>query len=66
MHWVDCYYLETWYRKYITLTYFFQFCPDKTGQNWEKTWKMSEMVEKIIIKLNFLQKIICIWLIGTV
>ena len=28
MHLVDCNYLETWYRKYITLTYFFQFYPD--------------------------------------
>ena len=55
-------------RKKVEETYFFQFCPDKTGRNWiklEKTWKMSEMLEKIIIILNFLQKIICIWLIGT-
>ena len=39
---------------------------EETGQNWKKLWKMSEMLENIIIILNFLQKIICIWLIGTV
>ena len=34
MHWVDWYYLETCYRKYIILTYFFQSYPDKTLKNW--------------------------------
>ena len=53
MDWVDYYHLETWYRKYITLTYFFQFYPDKTLQNWMtinmkygKNWKISKMLKK--------------------
>ena len=33
-------------RKKVEETYFFQFCPDKTGRNWKKLWKMSEMLEK--------------------
>ena len=35
-------------RKKVEETYFFQFCPGKTGRNWtklEKLWKMSEMLE---------------------
>ena len=57
-------------RKKMEETYFFQFCPDKTGRNWTKLDKTVKDVrnagKKIIIILNFLQKIICIWLIGTV
>ena len=30
---------------------------EETGQNWKKLWKMSEMLEKFMIILNFLQKI---------
>ena len=33
-------------RKKVEETYFFQFCPDKTGRNWTKLWRMSEMLEK--------------------
>ena len=44
-------------------TYFFLFCPDKTGRNWtklEKTMKAQKCWKNIIIKLNYLQKIIMI------
>ena len=58
MQWVDCYYLETWYRKYITLIY---FLPVLSGQNLERTgcqlrWimernrKISETLKKHKIK----------------
>ena len=33
---------------------------EETGQNWKKLWKMSEMLEKFMIILNFLQKIMVI------
>ena len=44
IHWVDCYCLETWCRKHITLTYFFHFYPDKT---WETGWQLTWIMEKI-------------------
>ena len=33
---------------------------EETGQNWKKLWKRSEMLEKIVTILNYLQKIIMI------
>ena len=66
IHWVDCYCLETWCRKHITLTYFFHFYPDKTWKTrWQLTWIMEKIEryqtdrkkQQLIIIPFFLQKI---------
>ena len=46
-------------RKKVEETYFFRFYPDKTGRNWTKLWKMSEMLEK---KLSYLISHKRVWL----
>ena len=51
-------------RKKVEETYFFQYCPDKTGRNWTKLEKTMKEVrnagKNIITILNYLEKIIMI------